>query len=166
MRKGLKVERLHTTPHHQPYNNGFHSANAALIAMHLAVENKFTALSTSTVIKYMLMHDVAEGYTGDMPANVKRENVLLSNALAIAEDSWIERNNIPLPDLAHEEAVICKAADLIELGMFCRDEIAMGNRNMYFVMDNVMEYLEALMSNSFSGMAPYMKYFREPYNAI
>ena len=57
-RKGLTVERLHTVMHIAPYNNGFHSANAALIAYELCQLNR--EVNSASIIMYMLMHDIAE----------------------------------------------------------------------------------------------------------
>ncbi len=136
-RKGLKVERLHTMPHIIPYNNGFHSANAALIAHELCELNN---IDSASVVMYMLLHDVAEGYTGDVPANVKMDYPNIKHALNEAEKDWEERNIPHLPDLSHQERKIARAADLLELGMHCLDELAIGNQDMQFVLKNVIQY--------------------------
>ncbi len=136
-RAGLKVNRLHTIPHIQPYNNGFHSANATLIAMELCLSNNMIA---NACIVWMLLHDIAEGYTGDIPANVKVENPFLAIHLKEIEARW-ENLNIDLPNLTDKQRRICKAADLIELGFFCLDELTMGNKNVTIVLKNVIQYL-------------------------
>jgi len=140
-RIGLRVERLHTVPHLLSYSNGHHSANAALIAHEICKEE---GISSSSVVLYMLMHDVAEGYTGDVPANVKRDNGDLKFELDRIEDKWVKRNLPDMPDLSHEEKAIAKAADLIELGMHCTDEIFAGNRNVKVVLMNVVNYLHSM----------------------
>lgn len=137
-RKGLSVERCHTVPHIIPYNNGFHSCNAALIAHELCVLNN---LNSASSIRYMLLHDIAEGYTGDIPANVKVNNPDLKSELDLIEARW-ERLNIPdMPDLSIQEKRISKVADIVELGMYCLSELKLGNKNMIFVLTNVIVYL-------------------------
>lgn len=154
-RKGLRVERLHTVFHIAPYNNGFHSANAALIAHELCVLN---GMDSASVIRYMLLHDVAEGYVGDTPSNAKRENPDLASWLQDAEDRW-EAVNIPdKPELHHSEARIAKAADIIELGMYCVEELHLGNSNMEHVLNNVMKYLHESMKE-LNGVSDFMEHF-------
>lgn len=153
-RKGLNVERMHTVAHITPYNNGSHSANAALIAIELCYINGMDCYS---VIKYMLMHDIAEGYTGDIPANVKVDNPELKKVLDKVEKQWEERNLPHMPDLHGDEVFIAKAADLIELGMYCIDEIRMGNEdNMLPVLANVINYLS--YCSSIKGVSLFVEY--------
>jgi len=136
-RAGYGVERLHTIAHIRPYNNGFHSANAALIGMELA---KLNSLKTSDIVLWLLLHDIHEGYIGDIPANVKVDNPSLRDIVSDIETKW-EKQNIDLPTLCIESKRLCKAADLIELGMYCLEEFGLGNRNMIPVIKNVVEYL-------------------------
>ena len=155
-RKGLKVERLHTMPHIIPYNNGFHSANAALIAHELCVLN---GLNSASLVMYMLLHDVAEGYVGDVPANVKTDYPDIKHALNEAEKDWEERNIPHLPNLSHQERKIAKAADLLELGMHCLDELAIGNNDMQFVLKNVIQYSDQYREDiaGFSKLIDHLK---------
>ena len=137
-RKGLKVERMHTVQHIMPYNNGFHSCNAALIAHELCLLNN---LNSASVVLYMLLHDVAEGYVGDSPANVKMEYPDIKKALDKAESDW-ETKHIPdMPDLHVQEKRIAKVADLSELGMYCLEELWLGNKNVTEILVRVVEYL-------------------------
>ena len=138
-RRGLKVERLHTVPHIAPYNNGFHSCNAALIAHELC---QLADINSASVMRYMLLHDVAEGYVGDTPANVKRDYPDIKHALDIAESEWEARNILDMPDLCIQEKDIAKVADITELGMYCLEELALGNTNLIKVLVNVVNYLE------------------------
>lgn len=139
-RKGLHVERMHTVRHITPYNNGFHSCNAALLAMELCKLNK---MNDSSIIKYMLLHDVAEGYTGDIPANVKVDNPDLKHALSAVEKHWEDKFLPDMPDLCAEEKVIAKVADLSELGLYCLEELTLGNKNTISILINVVNYLSA-----------------------
>jgi len=137
-RKGLAVERMHTVPHHTPYNNASHSCNAALIAYELC---KLNFEKTERIILHILMHDVAEGYVGDTPANVKVDNPKLKEVLSRIEDNWERDNLLDIPTLNLVEHDIFKSADLIELGMYCLEELKMGNRNVITVLSNVTKYL-------------------------
>ncbi len=137
-RKGLKVERMHTIQHITPYNNGFHSCNAALIAHELCVLN---GLNSASTILYMLLHDVAEGYVGDSPANVKRDYPDIKCALDRAESDWEQKYIPDMPDLHIQEKNIAKIADLSELGMYCLEELWIGNRNVTEILVRVVEYL-------------------------
>jgi 5'-deoxynucleotidase YfbR-like HD superfamily hydrolase len=159
-RKGLKVERLHTVTHIAPYNNGFHSANAALIANELCYEN---CVDSKYVIISMLLHDVAEGYTGDIPANVKRDNPKFSKALKDIETTW-EKTNIFFSAPYHltpQQKDICKIANIVELGMYSLDELNMGNKNLKFVLKNVVDSLEEF--RKYKGVIPILIHFNR-YN--
>ncbi len=140
-RNGLNVERLHTIAHVTPYSNGSHSCNAALVALELCEINGLDIYQQFAIIKYMLLHDIAEEYTGDIPSDVKRQNPDLKSVLDDIEAKW-EKHNIPdMPELEPEDKDIAKCADLIELGMYCLDELYMGNKNMEHVLSNVVRYI-------------------------
>ncbi len=149
IRKGLKVERLHTVPHIQPYNNGFHSAGAAIISMELCKLNEMTS---GDVIRYMLLHDVSEYRTGDVPADVKVENPELKLALAVAEEDYEKSIDLELPELTDRQHDICRIADLAELGLYCVDEIRMGNTEVYHVLKNVVSYLNTMKFLQYKGV--------------
>ncbi len=138
-RKGLRVERLHTVPHALSYSNGHHSANVALLAHELCLLN---GLSSSSVVLAALMHDIHEGELGDLPAPAKRKSLVLRVEYEILENDFnkIELNSYP--DLHPQEADILRIADIAELGMHCKDELAMGNTNCEDVLLNVMNYLQ------------------------
>jgi 5'-deoxynucleotidase YfbR-like HD superfamily hydrolase len=143
-RDGNAVQRLHVVRHLMPYTNGQHSANAALLAIELCRLNR---LPIASVVEYMLLHDLAEGYTGDMPANVKWENPQLAAALTTTEERWCRAHGLELPDLSNEEAAICKFADMAELGLYCAEELTLGNRHVLPVMVRVLEALNCRKGN-------------------
>ena len=122
-----KVERTHTIPTIQRYNNAEHVYNAIMIAIELC---RLAGVGSSKVIKSLLVHDVEEVYTGDIPANVKMEENLKEILSGIEED-WVNENvpkhhnNIKLTDTQYQ---IAKIADSLELVYFCIDEALMGNR--------------------------------------
>jgi len=154
-RKGLRVERLHTVYHIAPYNNGFHSANAALIAHELC---KYNGMDSASIIRYMLLHDVAEGYVGDIPSNVKKDYPEIKSILDKIEHTWEEVYIPDMPDLHHSEIAIAKASDAIELGMYCIEELKLGNQNVEHVLNNIIRYLHE-DSNNVNGVSDFMEYF-------
>lgn len=138
-RDGLRVERLHTVPHNLHYSNGHHSANAALIGYELASYND---LSSHNIVLYLLMHDIHEGFIGDIPAPAKCHNAAMAGAVARMETMW-EKENLPhLPKLCEAEREIIKAADTIELCLHCLDELKCGNKHVIPVIENARDYLE------------------------
>ena len=155
-RKGLNVERLHTITHLTPYSNGSHSANAALLADELCAENKLYS-SSAACMRYMLLHDIAEGYIGDIPAYVKRENPEVAKALQVAEKNWEKRHLPNMPGLSRTEQEICKVSDLAELGMYCIDELNLGNNNMLPVLEKVVRYMQDY--HHIKGCDQLIKYF-------
>lgn len=155
-RQGLAVERLHTRPHIQPYNNGYHSANAALIALELCMANKME-LSVPTCLKHMLQHDIAEGKLGDPPAPVKRLDALRKGYYILENE--FERTLLPwFPDLHPQEKDICFIADKAELGFYCMDEKAMGNTLLNPTLINVIKYINE-KKTEYNGVEEMLEYF-------
>jgi 5'-deoxynucleotidase YfbR-like HD superfamily hydrolase len=73
----------------------------------------------------VLHHDLPEYVTGDIPAPVKRASPAISVAL---ED--LERGTAPLYqdfNLLPSEASVLKWADLMELVLWCLEEVMLGN---------------------------------------
>jgi len=154
-RKGLKVERMHTITHVTPYNNGFHSCNAALIAHELCQLN---GIDSASVVRYMLLHDIAEAYVGDTPADVKRDFPAIKLALQEAEGHWEERNIPNIPDLAITEKIIAKIADTAELGMYCLEELHLGNKNAMPVLLKVIQFLQEY-PKEIAGVSQFLDHF-------
>jgi len=140
-RKGLRVERLHTIPHIQPYSNGHHSANAVLIADELCKVNGMNMEATYKIVIYMAKHDIAEQRFGDMPSDAKAAYPKLSMALKHAEKSWESMYLPDIPKLLGLSKDIAKCADVIELIMYCVEELNMGNRNIIHVIQRCCEML-------------------------
>jgi len=160
-RRGLNVTRMHTVPHIRHYDNGGHSASAALIALELCKLNEVEPAQELDIIKYMLMHDVAEQFVGDVPADVKRIEPDIKSILDAVESNW-ERKNLPDKPLEMSKlcSSLCKASDLIELGMFCVEELNMGNKGVTHVLQNVIDYLGA-HTVLVKGSYQFLTYFQE-----
>lgn len=159
-RRGLNVKRMHTIPHIRHYDNGNHSACAALIAVELCKLNDVTPEHELKILRYMLMHDIVEQFVGDAPADAKRIEPELKVILDIIELKW-ESKNLPMKpkDLDGLPAGICKASDIIELGMFCIEELNMGNKMVMHVLENVINYLGSYIH--IKGVYQFLTHFQE-----
>ena len=128
-RGGGDVERLHTVPTVREYKNSDHTYNAIIIAVELCQLN---GIHPWKVVSALLVHDIAEVYTGDIPAPVKWAHENLRDELFLVEQEW-ENDNIPKhyleksSSMSYEESLIFKFSDLAEFLMFCLEEVAMGN---------------------------------------
>ena len=149
-RDGLSVERLHTHYHNLPYNNGFHSANAALIADEIARFANFDQTEQLSIVRYMLLHDVAERFVGDIPSPFKRVlGEKVKGLMDEAEGNWLNSKGIQLPDLSEAQKEVCKVADIIELMEYSKREMATGNTSIEIVITNCKTYLgDMLILNS------------------
>jgi 5'-deoxynucleotidase YfbR-like HD superfamily hydrolase len=146
-REGAEVDRMHTIPTLRQYPVGQHTFNAIVIALELAQQQP--VLRPDLVVKYLIAHDLSEGYTGDIPANVKMENDGVRDLLHVIERRWTERN---VPEylkkaernIHQTERTLAKAADLLELVLFCVEEREMGNLRTTRVYNNALKYLAPL----------------------
>jgi 5'-deoxynucleotidase YfbR-like HD superfamily hydrolase len=94
-----------------------------------------------------LTHDVAELFTGDVPAPVKWDNPDLVEVLKRIEDKYESDIGIGYR-LSPEETVLGKQADMFELLVFCVRQRRLGNTNMNEVFSNGVEYLASSGLNS------------------
>lgn len=124
--EGGRTERFHSTPHHQPYSVAQHSWGMAALLEVLKPD------ASLRLIKACLYHDVAERWTGDMPAPGKwwlsRE---ANRHLKLAENEIKHLLQVDYEaGLTTEERHWLKALDLLELYLYCLDEMNMGNKNV------------------------------------
>lgn len=140
-RLGGNVTRMHILPTITSHNVAEHTFHAAFITMELCAQNE---IQSGDCVSYILAHDIAEGYTGDTPGNVKVDHPNLSGVLAAIETKW-ERDNFPYylseRSLSEFEMKLVKSADLLELGYYCVEEREMGNTRVRGVFDNVLSYI-------------------------
>tara|TARA_R110000796_G_scaffold6514_1_gene23064 strand:+ start:155 stop:667 length:513 start_codon:yes stop_codon:yes gene_type:complete len=134
--RGGTIKRYHTLETIGEQSVGAHSWGVALILQYLKPSVSKVALLKA------LTHDIAELYTGDIPAPVKWDNPKLVNTLKQIEATYESKLKI---DYGHtlkpEELVLFKQADMFELLFFCMRQRKMGNTNMNTVFSNGVEYL-------------------------
>lgn len=138
IRNGGNVERFHTTKMICRQNVAQHSFNAALLGHHIACVylNGLPSANVdpNTISLHMLLHDISEQATGDVPSYTKKHYPSLKAILDNAEQAWAKNNlsadmayGYDKDNLTIEERIICKFVDQYECAMTCLEEIAMGN---------------------------------------
>lgn len=148
-----RVERMHVIPTIQRYTDAEHVYNAMLIGIELCeLEN----INSDRVIRAILIHDIPEVHTGDIPGNIKLYPDF-KKAIAKIESKWSEKN---IPDhyrnmkLDVVEWSIVDISDTLELAYSCLDELSMGNRGVSLlgvisnVEDTLITKIEAIPYNT------------------
>jgi 5'-deoxynucleotidase YfbR-like HD superfamily hydrolase len=138
IRSGLNVKRFHTTHRTQQETVGHHSANVCAILLRLDPNVSRDLLVAA------LMHDVAEAYTGDVPAPFKWDNPDAKNALLDGEIAYTLKHDIPEPDLLGPELVLLKVADMMDLILSSLEEMGRGNLYAKELVENGAKYIEEM----------------------
>jgi len=142
-RKGMAVKRYHTVNLVIDETVGHHSCNVAhlviLICESMRIEPSVNLLKTA------LMHDVAEQWTGDIPATAKWESEEFAGALESMENYMALKNELVIPTITEYEYAILKQADMLDLVLKMQEEIGMGNFDCIGVMNRGFE---AIMKNN------------------
>lgn len=82
--------------------------------------------ASAALLKAALFHDLPEITTGDVPAVAKWINPELKDILQQIEDRFIEAYELEQPLTAFELRVL-EWCDMMELIMYCMEEVKMGN---------------------------------------
>jgi len=139
VRSGYNVQRFHAGRRIQAETVGHHSANLCAILLELWPDCSRDLLVAG------LMHDVAEGYTGDIPYPVKADHPSLKASLGLVEAEWYLANDLPVCNLTDEEYRQLKIADMFDLILSSREEINMGNTYAADLINNGIEFLKTLI---------------------
>jgi 5'-deoxynucleotidase len=139
--RGGTIKRYHTLETIGEQSVGAHSWGVAIILQYLEPN-----VSKIAILK-ALTHDVAELYTGDIPAPVKWDNPDLVEVLKRIEDKYESDIGIEY-ELTPQEIALGKQADMFELLVFCVRQRRLGNTNMNEVFSNGVEYLASINLNS------------------
>lgn len=136
---GFRVKRLHTVPVIGENTVGDHTAHMMRLVVYLQAQNPDCRLEP--MLLHALQHDVAEAYTGDIPASFKQNAPARTTAaLTAAEKDWEAENLDPI-DLVLRERRLCKMADWLQLQEQCIHERLLGNQHVAPVWENISEYL-------------------------
>ena len=141
MIRGGAIKRYHTLETIGEQSVASHSWGVAMILQYLEPN-----VSKEAILR-ALTHDVAELFTGDIPAPVKWANPDLVEVLKRIEDKYESDIGIGFK-LSPEETALGKQADMFELLVFCVRQRRLGNTNMNEVFSNGVEYLASSNLNS------------------
>jgi len=137
-RNGNAVKRWHTRRMLTSDSVGEHTANV------LAIIFALDSHPSRNLLQAALYHDIAEQWTGDVPATAKWRSGRLKQACDALEEEMMLENSIQVPRLETEEWLTLKWADMLELLYRCFDEIELGNSTMHKVFNTGVEYLGKL----------------------
>ena len=167
---GMKErERLSGTPHHKGYNLLEHGLVVGMLFRWFASEEDIAY--DINVFDKVLLHDIAESVTGDCPYHVKNFDSKSSYLWDQLEshicgqdpflrnytDSAIRETLTPL------QFKLFKICDYLDLWIFCKQELALGNSSNKLV--SVIENCEKLISSISEGGFKSVKKFMEKYEA-
>lgn len=122
-REGGYVRRCHNTPIIGDYTVGHHSFNMLILAYELCGN------PSPQLIKAITYHDLAERWTGDIPAPALLENPEIRDALKGVEAHCRVAMGCSV-QLTEREQHWLKCLDKLEHWLFCHDQVAMGNRHV------------------------------------
>lgn len=135
IRRGGGVRRYHTEPTIRQQNVAEHSWGVAQLVAEVYPN------ASSTLLLAALNHDVAEYYTGDIPAPVKWECPGIREYLdPIERRFWADVGGEYA--LTNHEYQILKWCDSAELVLWCLEEEDMGNRTVRPMIVRVLQLIK------------------------
>lgn len=160
-RKMKNVDRLSGTAKHRSYNLLEHSYMVAMLFKHFA--SKENVAYTMAEFDLVLHHDILEVETGDLIYTVKNLNSETKECWGRIEELVIEKNfqlqrysdeNIK-SGLSNLQYSLFKCCDLLDLWIFCKEEIALGNNtiNMLIITERCVE----LIGDKFKSIKKFME---------
>ena len=150
-RKMLNVQRLSGTFKHRSYNLMEHSYGVTMLFIKFAEEEGINI--TVNDIKCVLNHEVNEVITSDLPWPVKNFNQLTKDAWNKIEHEVTNNTELQTYSdsnikmlLDKEKYALFKYCDIIDLMLFCAEEIEIGNntRDIKLVLRNCNDILRKL----------------------
>lgn len=105
------------------------------------------------VIKKALCHDIPESITSDIPFNVKHSSKSMSEMVNTLEEDVVEDMSGVFSQSISEFILNSKSdfngqfvaiADLLELAIYCAEEVNMGNNSLYYMLDRCCELLQEI----------------------
>lgn len=134
LRDAASVLRYHTARTLRSQTLACHSHGVAVLVIHVL------PTASRELIQAALFHDLAEKLTGDLPAPVKRACPELNIAVSVLEQRFATEHGIDITLTSHEQSVL-KWCDTMELVLWCREEMEMGNRYAYDIFNRGISYL-------------------------
>jgi 5'-deoxynucleotidase YfbR-like HD superfamily hydrolase len=137
IREAAFVSRCHAKTLFREYSVGHHSFNmAALISI-------LHPNPSPTLYRAVLWHDVPERWTGDIPTPLKQQFPEIKEKLAAFETILLEQLT-PAFDLNRAEKQWLKAVDMLDLWLWAREEVALGNTSLSGMQQHCVKILNGL----------------------
>lgn len=133
-REGGAVERCHATPHIGTYTNAQHCYGAVSLLLILHPN------PSVDLIRAVQFHDVAERWLGDVPATGKGA---FRNEYEEAE-ARLQMDLDLMPLLGEEDHNWLRAVDILDLWLWAREQLYLGNRAAGEIQIRCAQALEGL----------------------
>lgn len=144
MWEGGETMRFHTCKMIREDTVGHHSYGVACVMMHVYPD------APAHLLRACLKHDMAEAFTGDMPAPAKR-GLGIREQFAAFEEQHLAAVGIPPEPLEPWEAWLLKCCDSIDGLRITIRERAMGNQLIEFAHMNFQKYVSELLAMATGG---------------
>ncbi|MHA2068390.1 MAG: HD domain-containing protein [Candidatus Thorarchaeota archaeon] len=137
-REAAQVQRTHTVPHFGEHSNGQHSFNMLVMLRILWPE------APIRLVWAILEHDMPERLTGDIPAPSKWAGVVDNNQLTLLEMEINEKifGQDSIQKLSDSEISWLKGLDILELYLWSKDQLMLGNRNVEMMANRIERFIE------------------------
>ena len=151
---GAEVTRFHTVPGLRPETVGHHTFVALWIAQLCC---RHAGGASASLMLALLVHDVPEGITGDVPSPTKRALLATADALDNYEADICRAFGLPLVALTAIEQWVLKLADNMAGMAYCLRERAMGNTLVEVSYSRYRAYTQTLVNEAPIGTAAIMR---------
>ena len=125
-----RVRRYHTVPQVGEQTVADHSFGVAVILAQMCPQE----ILSKGLLTAALLHDLCEDVTGDIPATAKWNYPGLKNVVDRVETDIALRRGITV-GLTTTELEWLKAADLLELCLWCQHQLSLGNSYAREILD-------------------------------
>lgn len=145
-RRGAGVTRCHTVKTIMNQSVGEHTFNVMMILLALVPQGYRDHLNV--LLQMAAYHDLPEQATGDVPAPAKWNDAVLDARLKELEADFMRGWDLTF-DYVHEADVwLLKFADRMELMMYAREELMLGNLHIQNVWERCVTSLHVHMDNA------------------
>lgn len=137
LREAADVQRCHTIRTHGEYSVGHHTFNMLSMLRLLNPE------APRGLIWAILEHDIPERFVGDIPATAKWAGVVNHDVLSDIEsrvnEAIFEKDYASF--LSAEDHSWLKSLDILELWMFGKDQVSMGNTTFLTMIYRIEQFI-------------------------
>jgi len=143
-REASTTRRCHILPHHGDHTIGQHTYGAVTLLLILMPH------PSMALVRALMFHDTAERWLGDMPATAKAAFPGLGAIYEEAERAVLKKLDM-VPPLTPVEEEWLKAVDTLDLYLWAREQMRMGNQELTDLRDKCSE---AIVGRRLNGKLP------------